>query len=117
MSQGGRGRPLRVAEALSAYLDRSGLGERLEATSALDTWVDRVGPGIAAVARPLHVTNGVLFVAVESSPWLMELRLMETEIRRRLNEGRDAGRIRRIRFVLDGGEDPGQRPPRRGGNR
>jgi hypothetical protein len=30
----------------------------------------------------------------------MELRLMEREILRRLNEGRERGRIERIRFVM-----------------
>jgi hypothetical protein len=43
---------------------------------------------------------------VESSGWLMELRLMETDIRRRLNEGREKGRVERIRFVLTGGDEP-----------
>jgi predicted nucleic acid-binding Zn ribbon protein len=114
---GGRGKPLKVAEALARYLERSGLGERLDATSVVDEWPDRVGPAIAAVARPVSVSNGVLFVAVDSSPWLMELRLMETDIRRRLNEGRETGRIQRIRFVLDGGEEPPPPMPWRGGKR
>jgi hypothetical protein len=35
---------MRVAEALAAYLKRSGLGSRLEETSVLDDWADRVGP-------------------------------------------------------------------------
>lgn len=95
---------MKVAEALARYLDRSGLGNRLEQVSALDDWADRVGERIAAVAEPLHISNDVLFVAVKSSAWLMELRMMEADIRRRLNEGREKGRIQQIRFVQDGGE-------------
>jgi predicted nucleic acid-binding Zn ribbon protein len=110
-------KPMRVAEALATYLKRSGLGERLEATTAMDEWAERVGARIAAVAVPLHVSNGVLFVAVESSAWLMELRLMEADIRRRLNEDRQVGRIDRVRFVMAGGEEPRQRGYRPGGNR
>lgn len=114
---GGPGKPMRVAEALARYLKRSGLGERMDATAAVDDWADRVGPRIAAVAVPLNVSNGVLFVAVESSAWLMELRLMEGDIRRRLNEDRTTGRIERIRFVMAGGEERPPRGYRPGGNR
>jgi predicted nucleic acid-binding Zn ribbon protein len=52
------------------------------------------------VTTPLRVSSGVLFVAVRSSAWLMELKLMETEILRRLNQGRERGKIDKIRFVL-----------------
>ena len=108
---------MRVAEALAGYLRKSGLGDRLEEVSAVDEWAERVGARITAVTEPLHVANGVLFVGVRSSAWLMELRMMEADIRRRLNEGRTRGRIERIRFVMDGEEEPrGPRRPR-GGNR
>lgn len=111
-----RGKPMLVAEALASYLKRSGIGERLEQNVVVDDWAGRVGPRIAAAATPLHVSQGVLFVAVESSAWLMELRLMEADIRRRLNEGREKGRVKGIRFVLASGEEPkgpgGWRPDR-----
>lgn len=105
--------PVRVAEALAGYLARSGLGDRIEEAGAVDDWADRVGERIAAVTTPLRVNNGVLFVGVESSAWLMELRMMETEIRTRLNEGRESGRIRSIRFVQEG--EPEEPPRPRGG--
>jgi predicted nucleic acid-binding Zn ribbon protein len=100
-------KPQKVAEALASYLERSGLGDRIEEVATVDDWGARVGDRIAAVAEPLHVDNGVLFVAVRSSAWLMELRMMEVEIRRRLNEGREKGRIQAIRFVQRGGEEGG----------
>lgn len=98
--------PMRVAEALAGYLKKSGLGDRLEEASAVEDWAGKVGPRIAAVTEPLHVNNGTLFVGVRSSAWLMELRMLEADVRRRLNEGREKGRIRRIRFVM-AGEAPG----------
>jgi predicted nucleic acid-binding Zn ribbon protein len=103
---GEKGKPMRVAEALAAYLKRSGMGDRFEQTVVVDDWAERVGPRIAAAASPSHVAQGILFVAVESSAWLMELRLMEADIRRRLNEGREKGRVKGIRFVLADGEEP-----------
>jgi predicted nucleic acid-binding Zn ribbon protein len=108
---GGRKQPVRVAEALAAYLKRSGLADRLEETTVLEDWADLVGARIAGAATPLQVANGVLLVAVRSSAWLMELRLMEADIRARLNDGRQKGRIEKIRFVTAEGEEPG-RPAR-----
>jgi predicted nucleic acid-binding Zn ribbon protein len=99
-------KPMRVAEALATYLNRSGLGDRLEQTATVDDWAERVGERIAAVTEPLHVSQNVLFVAVSSSPWLMELRMLEADIRRSLNEGREKGQIDRIRFVMAGGDAP-----------
>lgn len=109
----GRDKPMRVAEALAAYLKRSGMDNRIDQVAVVEDWPARVGERIAAVAEPLHVSNGVLIVAVRSSAWLMELRMMEAEIRRRLNEGRDRGRIDRIRFVTADETDPAA-PRRRG---
>ncbi|HUG42555.1 MAG TPA: DUF721 domain-containing protein [Longimicrobiales bacterium] len=104
--------PMKVAEALAGYLARSGLGDRLQEASAVEDWPGKVGSRIAAVTEPLHVNNGVLFVGVRSSAWLMELRMMEAEVRGRLNEGRDKGRIRKIRFVMAGEEEGRPAGPR-----
>jgi predicted nucleic acid-binding Zn ribbon protein len=93
-------RPLRVGEALRKYLADTGIGERIAEASVLPEWPERVGEAIAAVTTPLRVSRGTLVVAVRSSAWLMELKLMEREIVRRLNDGRGQGRIQAIRFVM-----------------
>ena len=95
-------KPTRLGDALREYLERSGLVERVEEAAVLPEWGERVGPGIAAVTTPLRVAHGgTLIVAVRSSAWLMELKLMEREILRSLNAGRARGRIRRIQFVME----------------
>ena len=111
MSDGRKKKPLAVSEALASYLEESGLGERIEQAEAVDEWADRVGEKIAAVTEPLNVRNGVLFVGVTSSAWLMELRMMEADIRGRLNEGRGEGRIRKIRFVMEEETETERRRP------
>lgn len=98
-------KPVRLGDALQAYLRESGLDERVEEAAILPEWDERVGAAIAAVTMPVRVSRGALVVAVRSSSWLMELKLMEREILRRLNEGRSRGRIERIRFVMSGEED------------
>ena len=92
--------PSQVREALKKYLDKAGMAEKIEAASVVPEWPQLVGEGIAAVTTPLRVSNGVLFVAVRSSAWLSELKLMEREIISRLNAGKRQGRISGIRFVM-----------------
>ena len=99
-----RDKPTPLGEALQKYLKDSGLEERLEEAGVVPEWAERVGPAIAAVTVPLRTSSGALVVAVRSSAWLSELKLMEREIVRRLNEGRQKGKIQRIRFVMADGE-------------
>lgn len=96
-----RAQPSPVAEALSAYLRKSGLRERVEQGEVVGQWPALVGPKIAAVTEPLHVTaDGVLFVAVKTSAWMSELSLLEPELLRAVN-GRGRTRpVSKIRFRL-----------------
>lgn len=96
-------KPTPLGDALRQYLERSGLGERVEEAAVVPEWADRVGPAIAAVTTPLRVSRGALVVAVRSSAWLMELKLMERDIVRRINADRARGRIQRIHFVMEEG--------------
>jgi len=110
-------KPEKLGDALQHYLRESGLEEQVEAAAVVPEWEERVGGAIAAVTVPLRTSRGTLLVAVRTSAWLMELRLMEREILRRVNEGRGKGRIERIRFVMSGEEDvpePPSKPSRRG---
>jgi predicted nucleic acid-binding Zn ribbon protein len=113
----GRKKPTRLGDALQSYLEDSGLGERVEEAAIVPEWAERVGPAIAAVTTPLRTSRGTLLVAVRTSAWLMELRLMEREILRRLNEGRERGRIERVRFLMEGDPVVDEEPPQRGSGR
>lgn len=94
------GEPTRLVDEVRRYLERSGIAERIEQAGVIPAWPEIVGEAIAKVTTPLRVDQGVLIVAVRSSPWLMELKLMEREILERINAGRERGAIRRIRFVM-----------------
>ena len=110
----GRKKPTKLGDALQTYLRDSGLDERVEEAAILPEWAERVGDAIAAVTTPLRVSRGTLLVAVRTSSWLMELKLMEREILSRLNEGRERGRIERIRFLMAGEEEGPGAPPDQG---
>ncbi|HSJ24504.1 MAG TPA: DUF721 domain-containing protein [Longimicrobiales bacterium] len=105
-----KNRPEKLGDALQEYLRDSGLEERIEEANVVPEWEERVGAAIAAVTVPVRVSRGTLLVAVRTSGWLMELRLMERDILQRINDGRDRGRIQRIRFVMTGDEDAPEPP-------
>ena len=112
--------PVPLGDALKTFLEKSEVGERIEEAAVVPEWAERVGPAIAAVTTPVKVSRGTLIVAVRSSAWLMELKLMEREVMKRINVDRERGKIRAIRFVMaenappPGGEaapePPGQSP-------
>ena len=91
-----------MGDLLAGVLNRKGLAGKLEAASVLVDWESLVGPRIAAVTTPQRISEGVLFVQVTNSPWMMELNLMKPDLLRRLNAGKGEGRIRQIVFLMAG---------------
>lgn len=104
MKRGRTAGPVRVGEVVDAFLSKGKVGRQIRRVGVLDEWEERVGERIAAVTRPRALSDAVLFVEVQTSPWLMELNMMREGILERLNEGREDVPIKRIVFVLmDGG--------------
>jgi predicted nucleic acid-binding Zn ribbon protein len=96
-------RPTPVADALSSFLEKSGIAERVEQAGAVEDWPGVVGPQIASVTSARAVTaDGTLFVAVKTSSWMNELSLMEPELLRKLNLAPGRAPLKRIRYVLAG---------------
>jgi predicted nucleic acid-binding Zn ribbon protein len=95
-------RPQLIGELVPKFLEKKGLSARVEAASVVPEWERLVGPRIAQVATPMRVTDGVLFVAVSTSAWMMELDLMKAELLRRLNAGKSRGRIEQVVFRMAG---------------
>lgn len=96
--------PKPVGEVLAEYLKLAGLADRVEQAAVIPEWPGLVGPQIAAVTQPLLITSdGTLFVAVDSSPWMAELTLMEPTLLKTLN-AQNSGRppVTKIRYRLRG---------------
>ena len=90
-----------IGEALTSFLTRSGLAPRVEQAAVVPEWASLVGPQIAAVTNPLSVTqDGLLFVAVASHGWMMELSLLEPELLKQLNTKPGRRPVARIRWML-----------------
>lgn len=54
-------------------------------------WAELVGAILAAHCRPLSLTRGTLVVAVDHSAWAAQLRWLEADVLRRLEERLGAG--------------------------
>jgi predicted nucleic acid-binding Zn ribbon protein len=102
--EGDRSGPTPLARALAEFLRKHDLEGEVAGQAALSRWDEVVGRRIAAVASPVAVARGVLYVEVRSSAWLSELDLMRKDILARINAGQREGRIERIVFRL--AEDP-----------
>ena len=94
--------PQKVGELLEGVLRDAGVVDDLQRQSALEEWAERVGPKIAQVTNPRSVGDGTLIVEVRSSPWLMELNMMKSEILDRVNADREVP-IEKLVFVLSPG--------------
>ncbi len=88
-------------EALSSFLERSGLAARVDQASVVPEWRSLVGEQIAAVTIPHAIAqDGTLFVAVTTNAWMTELSLMEPQLLRVLNAKDGRVPILRIRWQL-----------------
>ena len=63
-------------------------------------WADLVGPQLAAHARPLSLSSGVLIVAVTEPAWATQLTYLEAELVGRFREALGEGVVERVEVRL-----------------
>lgn len=92
MSHGSGGRdrrgrskePERITRAVGRFADA--VAPETPEARAQTVWADAVGPELAAVTRVTDQREGTVLVECESAVWAEELALMETRIRKSLNQ-------------------------------
>lgn len=99
----GRRSPERIGGVVGGLLEKWGVRRKVERARAATEWAELVGPHIARVTRNARVSGATLFVEVESAAWMTELGMMRRDLLRRINAGRDEGRIEKIVFLQAGG--------------
>jgi predicted nucleic acid-binding Zn ribbon protein len=87
---------------IQQFMAQAGLGpEVLQGAKALHAtrrWRDIVGEVFAQHSQPDRFEKGTLWVVVDEAAWAQEIRLMQEEILRRLNEAAgEANLFQRIR--------------------
>jgi predicted nucleic acid-binding Zn ribbon protein len=63
-------------------------------------WADIVGPQLAAHARPLSLSAGVLVVGVTEPAWATEMTYLNSELLRRFGEALGEGVVQRVEVRL-----------------
>lgn len=94
--------PVRIADAVSATLQRLGLESRVRQHDIWRVWPLVVGPQIARHAQPHSIWHGRLIVHVTDSVWLHHLSMMRHRLVVALNEKLTPAEIREM--VLRVGE-------------
>ncbi len=90
-----------LGDALSEYLDSSGVLRRKKAGPALAAWDEAVGPELAQKARAVSFRRGELIVEVDNTALLSELRGFAAEdLRTRADALLEGGTIRKLTFKL-----------------
>lgn len=94
-------RPRPIGEAISSFLERSGISRRVEQASVIPEWPELVGQQIAQVTEPLSIArDGTLFVAVKTSAWMNELSLLEPQLLASINARTERAPVARIRWQM-----------------
>jgi predicted nucleic acid-binding Zn ribbon protein len=89
--------PRKLGDALGPL--RASLAPTTVLADVQGVWSDAVGPVIAAEARPISASGGVLTVACDTASWAQELNLMSTAIVEKLNAHLSRGEITRLKCV------------------
>jgi predicted nucleic acid-binding Zn ribbon protein len=94
-------RPRPIGEAITSFLERSGISRRVEQASVVPEWAELVGQQIAQVTEPLSIArDGTLFVAVKTSAWMNELSLLEPQLLASINAKTGRAPVARIRWQM-----------------
>jgi predicted nucleic acid-binding Zn ribbon protein len=94
-------KPRPIGDALSSYLEKSGLARRVEQAAVIPEWPSLVGAQIAQVTEPLSIArDGTLFVAVKTNAWMTELSLMEPQLLSAINAKASRPRVSKIRWQM-----------------
>ena len=75
-----------MSDAVETLLRRMGWTEQVEVAAVTARWRDVVGDHIADHCEPLGFEDGVLTVRATSTAWATQLKLMNGQIRHRINE-------------------------------
>jgi predicted nucleic acid-binding Zn ribbon protein len=88
--------PRRIGESLDGLAKRLGAPRPAVLIGVFGRWEAAVGPGIAAHARPLTLSHGVLVIGTDQPAWATQLRFLAPDLLQRLSAIAGQGEIERI---------------------
>ncbi len=96
-----------LGSSLEGLVHDRGWDTEVRVGDTLSRWDDIVGSEIAEHARPDSFLDGVLTVRADSTAWATQLRLLMTQVRKRLDADLGSGVVERI--VVTGPSAPSWR--------
>ncbi len=105
--------PVGVSSTVFRALVRPGQADSLRKHMAPFAWHAVVSPVISNATKALHVSNGILTVAVKSSAWATELSMQKNELLSKVNRyltGSSKKAVTDIRFVNQTWAPPAPEP-------
>lgn len=93
-------KPKKIDNLLNQTLKKYGLFDKIKEQYIYIVWQEEVGENVSAHAKPAFFKYGKLFVNVDSSAWLNELKFMKEKIVKKLNEKLGINKVREIIFKI-----------------
>jgi hypothetical protein len=90
-----------IGDLIDSTIDQMDRGWSGFLRRLVEQWPDLVTPAIAAVTAPQTVQNDTLLIAVNSAPWMMQMRMHEPQIRAIVQQF-SKGKVTKVRFVAGG---------------
>lgn len=104
------GDPTAFGRAIRELLAARGWEERAAVGGVFGRWPQIVGPELAEHTKPETFEDGVLVIVADSANWATQVRLLERNLLKRLNDDLGPGAVQRVKVV-------GPSNGRRGGGR
>lgn len=76
------------------------LESRLKGFQVFEVWEDAVGARIARHSQPKGFRNHILWVSVDNSIWMQQLKFLEGQIKEKLNQMLGSPLVEKIRFQI-----------------
>jgi len=105
-----RGGPQPVGDILARYMRTSGLKQKLRSSEVYDCWPEVAGPEACEHSRVVGFNNCVLYVEVDSAPWLQMLATFKkAELLTGIKQLMSGVRVKDIKFKIGGDGAPAPR--------
>ena len=99
-----------IAEIFPQLARQNGWEIQLDLHSVFANWATLVDPETAEHCRPLKIRRGVLWVEVENSAWLQQLRFQKYQLLETINASLTKSRIEDIKYALPKGKGEDKKP-------
>jgi predicted nucleic acid-binding Zn ribbon protein len=91
--------PTAFGPAIRELMAARGWQERAAVGGVFGRWPQIVGPELAEHTKPETFEDGILVIAADSASWATQVRLLASNLVKRLNEDLGHGTVKRVKVV------------------